>query len=321
MSDWSGGVPFFCFVSADQFSYQQDGSGDEDDQNYQNREVGDDGYEKVYEEIADFVEAVSKAVADAAAYGVGGRLFVGYFGDVEVDGAVVHQVVVGSKLGFVAVDLVAEIGEFGFEGQDLIQFSGLFEKFTDTVVFGPEGIQVGFLIDVSEGDVFGFDIFVGDGAQSSGSFQETIQVVGRDPGSDVVGASAVAVLWSIQGGGFDIATAGGDGVVQFRAEGVKIFGGDIHRDGADHFPGALVVCCLSCISCSVRTGRVRRRTGSFSCGGIVHHIRSAVIGEAGVVQRFAGFDSPGVRRFILVDRRGGCRTSATGEKQDATQKE
>ena len=183
---------------------------------------------------------------------------VGYFGDVEVDGAVVHQVVVGSKLGFVAVDLVAEIGEFGFEGQDLIQFSGLFEKFTDTVVFGPEGIQVGFLIDVSEGDVFGFDIFVGDGAQSSGSFQETIQVVGRDPGSDVVGASAVAVLWSIQGGGFDIATAGGDGVVQFRAEGVKIFGGDIHRDGADQFPGALVVGCLSSIGRSIRTGRVRR---------------------------------------------------------------
>ncbi len=88
MSDWSGGVPFFCFVSADQFSYQQDGSGDEGDQNHQNREVGDDGYEKVYEEIADFVEAVSKAVADAAAYGVGGGLFVGYFGDVEVDGAV-----------------------------------------------------------------------------------------------------------------------------------------------------------------------------------------------------------------------------------------
>ena len=139
-----------------------------------------------------------------------------------------------------------------------IQLSGLLEKFADTVVFGSEGIQVGFLIDVSEGNVFGFDIFVGDGAQSSGSFQETIQVVGRDPGSDVVGASAVAVLWSIQGGGFDIATAGGDGVVQFRSEGVKIFGGDIHRDGADQFPGALVVGCLSSIGCSIRNGRVRR---------------------------------------------------------------
>ena len=53
----------------------------------------------------------------------------------------------------------------------------------------------------------------------------------------------------------------------------------------------------------------------------VSSIISAVIGEAGVVQGFAGFDSPGVCRFILVDRRGGCRTSATGEKQDATQKE
>ena len=82
MSDWSGGVPFFCFVSADQFSYQQDGSGDDGDQDQQNREVGDDGYEEVYEEITDFVEAVSKAVADAAAYSVGGRLFVGYFVDV-----------------------------------------------------------------------------------------------------------------------------------------------------------------------------------------------------------------------------------------------
>ena len=143
-------------------------------------------------------------------------------------------------------------------GQDLIQLSGLLEKFADTVVFGSEGIQVGFLIDVSEGNVFGFDIFVGDGAQSSGSFQETIQVVGRDPGSDVVGASAVAVLWSIQGGGFDIATAGGDGVVQFRSEGVKIFGGDIHRDGADQFPGALVVGCFSSIGRSIRNGRVRR---------------------------------------------------------------
>ena len=43
MSDWSGGVPFFCFVSADQFSYQQDGSGDDGDQDHQNREVGEDG--------------------------------------------------------------------------------------------------------------------------------------------------------------------------------------------------------------------------------------------------------------------------------------
>ena len=68
MSDWSGGVPFFCFVSADQFSYQQDGRGDDGDQDHQNREVGDDGYEEVYEEIADFVEAVSKTVPDAAAY-------------------------------------------------------------------------------------------------------------------------------------------------------------------------------------------------------------------------------------------------------------
>ena len=82
MSDWRGRVPFFCFVSADQFSYQQDGSGDDGDQDHQNREVGDDGYEEVYEEIADFVEAVSKAVADAAAYSVGGGLFVGYFVDV-----------------------------------------------------------------------------------------------------------------------------------------------------------------------------------------------------------------------------------------------
>ena len=47
MSDWSGGVPFFCFVSADQFSYQQDGNGDDGDQDHQNREVGDDGYEEV----------------------------------------------------------------------------------------------------------------------------------------------------------------------------------------------------------------------------------------------------------------------------------
>ena len=72
----------FESVSADQFSYQQDGSGDDGDQDHQNREVGDDGYEEVYEEIADFVEAVSKAVADAAAYSVGGGLFVGYFVDV-----------------------------------------------------------------------------------------------------------------------------------------------------------------------------------------------------------------------------------------------
>ena len=254
LSSWRSDVLFFGSMSAEQFADQQDDHDKDGSQDNQDWEVGDDGYEEVYEEIADFVEAVSKAVADAAAYGVGGGLFVGYFGDVEVDGAVVHQVVVGSKLGFVAVDLVAEVGKLGLEGQDLIQFSGLFEKFADTIIFGTEGIQVGFLINVSEGDVFGFDIFVGDGAQSSGSFQETIQVVGRDPGSDVVGASAVAVLWSIQGGGFDIATAGGDGVVQFRAEGVKIFGGDIHRDGADQFPGALVVGCLS----SIRTGRVRR---------------------------------------------------------------
>ncbi len=258
LSSWRSDVLFFGSMSAEQFADQQDDHDKDGSQDNQDWEVGDDGYEEVYEEIADFVEAVSKAVADAAAYGVGGGLFVGYFGDVEVDGAVVHQVVVGSKLGFVAVDLVAQVGELGLESQDLIQLSGLFEKFTDTVVFGPEGIQVGFLIDVSEGDVFGFDIFVGDGAQSSGSFQETIQVVGRDPGSDVVGASAVAVLWSIQGGGFDIATAGGDGVVQFRAEGVKIFGGDIHRDGADQFPGALVVGCLSSIGRSIRNGRVRR---------------------------------------------------------------
>ena len=258
LSSWRSDVLFFGSMSAEQFADQQDDHDKDGSQDNQDWEVGDDGYEEVYEEIADFVEAVSKAVADAAAYGVGGGLFVGYFGDVEVDGAVVHQVVVGSKLGFVAVDLVAQVGELGFEGQDLIQLSGLLEKFADTVVFGTEGIQVGFLIDVSEGDVFGFDIFVGDGAQSSGSFQETIQVVGRDPGSDVVGASAVAVLWSIQGGGFDIATAGGDGVVQFRAEGVKIFGGDIHRDGADQFPGALVVGCLSSIGRSIRNGRVRR---------------------------------------------------------------
>ncbi len=258
LSSWRSDVLFFGSMSAEQFADQQDDHDKDGSQDNQDWEVGDDGYEEVYEEIADFVEAVSKAVADAAAYGVGGGLFVGYFGDVEVDGAVVHQVVVGSKLGFVAVDLVAEVGKLGLEGQDLIQFSGLFEKFADTIIFGTEGIQVGFLINVSEGDVFGFDIFVGDGAQSSGSFQETIQVVGRDPGSDVVGASAVAVLWSIQGGGFDIATAGGDGVVQFRAEGVKIFGGDIHRDGADQFPGALVVGCLSSIGRSIRTGRVRR---------------------------------------------------------------
>ena len=258
LSSWRSDVLFFGSMSAEQFADQQDDHDKDGSQDNQDWEVGDDGYEEVYEEIADFVEAVSKAVADAAAYGVGGGLFVGYFGDVEVDSAIVYQVVVGSKLGFVAVDLVAEVGEFGFEGQDLIQFSGLFEKFTDTVVFGPERIQVGFLIDVSEGDVFGFDIFVGDGAQSSGSFQETIQVVGRDPGSDVVGASAVAVLWSIQGGGFDIATAGGDRVVQFRSEDVKIFGGDIHRDGADQFPGALVVGCLSSIGRSIRNGRVRR---------------------------------------------------------------
>ena len=258
LSSWRSDVLFFGSMSAEQFADQQDDHDKDGSQDNQDWEVGDDGYEEVYEEIADFVEAVSKAVADAAAYGVGGGLFVGYFGDVEVDGAVVHQVVVGSKLGFVAVDLVAEVGKLGLEGQDLIQFSGLFEKFADTIIFGTEGIQVGFLINVSEGDVFGFDIFVGDGAQSSGSFQETIQVVGRDPGSDVVGASAVAVLWSIQGGGFDIATAGGDGVVQFRAEGVKIFGGDIHRDGADQFPGALVVGCLSSIGRSIRNGRVRR---------------------------------------------------------------
>ena len=258
LSSWRSDVLFFGSMSAEQFADQQDDHDKDGSQDNQDWEVGDDGYEEVYEEIADFVEAVSKAVADAAAYGVGGGLFVGYFGDVEVDGAVVHQVVVGSKLGFVAVDLVAEVGKLGLEGQDLIQFSGLFEKFADTIIFGTEGIQVGFLINVSEGDVFGFDIFVGDGAQSSGSFQETIQVVGRDPGSDVVGASAVAVLWSIQGGGFDIATAGGDGVVQFRAEGVEIFRGDIHRDGADQFPGALVVGCLSSIGRSIRTGRVRR---------------------------------------------------------------
>ena len=114
------------------------------------------------------------------------------------------------------------------------------------------------MINVSEGDVISLDIFVGAGAQSSGGFQETIQVVGRDPSSDVVGTSAVAVLWSIQGGGFDIATAGGDRVVQFRAEGVEIFRGDIHRDGADQFPGALVVGCLSSIGRSIRNGRVRR---------------------------------------------------------------
>ena len=60
-------------MSADQFSYQQDGNGDDGDQDHQNREVGDDGYEEVYEEIADFVEAVSKAVADAAAYSIPGQ--------------------------------------------------------------------------------------------------------------------------------------------------------------------------------------------------------------------------------------------------------
>ena len=165
MSDWSGGVPFFCFVSADQFSYQQDGSGDEATRTTRTGRLAMMATKRSTEKSRTFVEAVSKAVADAAAYGVGGGLFVGYFGDVEVDGAVVHQVVVGSKLGFVAVDLVAEVGKLGLEGQDLIQFSGLFEKFTDTVVFGPERIQVGFLIDVSEGDVFSFDIFVGDGAR------------------------------------------------------------------------------------------------------------------------------------------------------------
>ena len=165
LSSWRSDVLFFGSMSAEQFADQQDDHDKDGSQDNQDWEVGDDGYEEVYEEIADFVEAVSKAVADAAAYGVGGGLFVGYFGDVEVDSAIVYQVVVGSKLGFVAVDLVAEVGEFGFEGQDLIQFSGLFEKFTDTVVFGPERIQVGFLIDVSEGDVFGFDIFVGDGAR------------------------------------------------------------------------------------------------------------------------------------------------------------
>ncbi len=48
---WSVVIPFFCFVSGDQFSYQRMAAVMDGDQDTQNREVGDDGYEEVYEEI------------------------------------------------------------------------------------------------------------------------------------------------------------------------------------------------------------------------------------------------------------------------------
>ena len=57
MSDWSGGVPFFCFVSADQFSYQQDGSGDDGDQDHQTGRLAMMATKRSTKKSRTFVEA------------------------------------------------------------------------------------------------------------------------------------------------------------------------------------------------------------------------------------------------------------------------
>lgn len=159
----------------------------------------------------------------------------------EVQKGVGHLAVHPPQGGGEALDLVPDVAEGGFQGDDILQLLRLGEDLQQPLLLDPQGGEVGLGVVVAVGDVIHALALGHHVAKAAYRADDLVQLGGGDPGVDVgvplpVPAAAVAAAAPLVLA-LDVAAGVGDGLEDAGEGGVELLGLQLHVGVADDLPG------------------------------------------------------------------------------------
>ena len=161
----------------------------------------------------------------------------GGFADIDRDRGVVDLVIVATEVGLEAVELVADLRQALFDGDDGVDGFGFRHELEEAVILGLEGFLPRFGVVVLEGDVLGVFVLPGEVRFTFGEAQEGIDLWLRDTQGEVGVAVAVGIGVAAQVAGLDVTAECGRFALDVLHEGIEIGGLEGEVDVSDELTG------------------------------------------------------------------------------------